>query len=457
MIEENSQKTSTDKEIGQRRSRDFLILTLGAVAVLTLLLLTSAIGLVEWITGGIVMLAGSLAYFVGSQPPHQKPVQKTRTEDPGRRKAARDAIISLVESFPFPCLIIGDNDRISMSNASAEKVFRIDSNRRELAGGAIRQPDLLKAVAQVTETGLLERVEFTWGEDAVSWQAHLIPGPEPKSVLIILEDLTGIQQAERARADFLANASHELRTPLTAIGGFIETIQGPAKDDPEAQDRFLKIIQQQTERMKRLVADLLSLSRIEFSEHRQPSTRADMREIVLDAATALSPLAKSVGLSLDVKVPDGEVPIIGDRDELIQVVQNLVSNALKYAPGSASISVTLGTCPSMLAAEQLAARQIVGAARATLLPAKAEDQTGAIYLRVQDQGDGIQAQHLPRLGQRFYRADESRGGEITGTGLGLAIVKHIVARHRGGFGVESLAGEATAFGVWMPALTRRST
>ena len=280
--------------------------------------------------------------------------------------------------------------------------------------------------------------------------AHVRPGPRPGSVLMVFEDLTAVRRAERARADFLANASHELRTPLTAIGGFIETMRGPAKDDKEAWDPFLDIMGQQTERMKRLVADLLSLSRIEFSEHRAPKTQVDLGTLARTTSLALIPIAKEAGIKLHFDAPEHEIQAIADDDEIAQVIQNLASNAIKYASPGGEVQILVGVSATMAQAATACSRQSADANRALLLQPYASAEAPAIWVRVTDDGDGIAEQHLPRLGERFYRVDESRGGKIEGTGLGLAIVKHIMARHRGGLAVESLEGHGTAFGVWMP-------
>jgi two-component system phosphate regulon sensor histidine kinase PhoR len=206
--------------------------------------------------------------------------------------------------------------------------------------------------------------------------------------------------------------------------------------------------------MSRLIADLLSLSRIESSEHVLPRGREDFSEIVSAAVAALQPVAAEQGIRLD--LADAAAPrpeITAHRDELIQVVENLVSNAVKYSKPGSEVSVSFGASPSLAEARVRASQTWELSGRMTLLQALARSQLPepAVWLRVEDQGPGIEREHLPRLGERFYRADQSRGGKITGTGLGLAIVKHIMAHHRGGLAVETRMGQGTAFGVWMPA------
>ena len=443
-----------ENERTRLRVRDFVVLTLGCFGILTLLFLSREIGLVEWLTAGIVMLAGASAYFVGSQPDTTAQLTNptpTHDVDTSRvRIEVIQAVAALIQALPFPAIYIGENGRIRSANPAAREVFRITPERDAIATAVIRHPDLIIAIERVAQTGARERVEFTLHEDAETWMAHLQPGTKSGEVLILLEDLTAVHRAELARADFLANASHELRTPLTAVGGFIETLRGPARNDPESWDRFLEIMEQQTERMKRLVADLLSLSRIEFSEHRSPSTKIDLSEVLEASCLSLQPIADAAGVAIELSVPDQPIETIADADEISQVIQNLASNAIKYSPRGGTVSLELGTSTSMSEASSRAARQMGGADRAQLLAPRASSEVPAIWLRVRDSGTGINAQHLPRLGERFYRADESRGGKIEGTGLGLAIVKHIMARHRGGFAVESIEGQGSAFGVWMP-------
>jgi two-component system phosphate regulon sensor histidine kinase PhoR len=437
-----------------KRFRDFLVLTLGGVAVLALLLLTGAIGWVEWATGAVVMTAGALAFYVGSAPTGQKirNAEVLEASAPLPAKSDDPTIASFIEALPLPALLVSPERQLASVNPHARRLFRLDKAAQSLPVALLRQPDLLAAAERVAEDGANERVEFTQHGDAEVWMAHVRSGPDTGSVLIVFEDLTAVRRAEKARADFLANASHELRTPLTAIAGFIETMRGPAKDDKASWDGFLEIMGQQTERMKRLVADLLSLSRIEFSEHRPPSTQIEIVDLARSTSSALTPIAKDAGISLHFDAPDHQIKAIADADEIAQVIQNLVGNAIKYARPGGEVQILVGASPTMADAALACGRQSEETKRSLLLQPYAASRAPAFWLRVTDDGEGISENHLPRLGERFYRVDESRGGKIEGTGLGLAIVKHIMARHRGGLAVESLEGQGTAFGVWMPRL-----
>jgi two-component system phosphate regulon sensor histidine kinase PhoR len=232
-------------------------------------------------------------------------------------------------------------------------------------------------------------------------------------------------RADRLRADFVANASHELRTPLATLVGFIETLRGPAKDDAEARARFLAIMQEQAARMARLVADLLSLSRIELNAHLRPDKQVDVGAIVRQVADSLQTLARD--RNVEVKTSGASAPLLvpGDRDELIRVFENLVENALKYAASGKRVDIALS----------------VG---------EGPDGKREARIAVRDRGPGIAPEHLPRLTERFYRVDVSESRAQGGTGLGLALVKHILNRHGGRLTIESTPGQGATFTVHLP-------
>jgi two-component system phosphate regulon sensor histidine kinase PhoR len=266
--------------------------------------------------------------------------------------------------------------------------------------------------------------------------------------LVSLRDETEFRRSERTRADFLANASHELRTPLASLTGFIETLRGHARDDAVARDRFLAVMQVQAERMRRLIDDLMSLSRIELGEHIPPAGELDLAVAVIDVLDALAPLALERGASFEPMLPPvGEATVTGDRDQILQVAQNLAENAIKYSPPGGAITVRLETG---LEAAACAAPKAASTSHLNLLTP--DHAVGQLYvaLRVQDQGPGIARGNLPRLTERFYRVEGQKSGDHTGTGLGLAIVKHIVNRHRGGLTVESAEGRGAAFTAYFP-------
>lgn len=430
------------------RGRDFIVLTLAGSAVLALLVTNGALGIVEGVTAVIVLCLGALAYFVGSAPPDYS--RPERSSAPSKSDSLKSSVRALIHALPFPACYITRENRIESASPRTNELFRIKQVEGALKSVIIRQPDVLAATDRVARTGASERVEFMAVDGEELWLAHLTAGPETGSVFIVFEDRTAVHRAERARADFLANASHELRTPLTALAGFIETMRGPARDDRESWDGFLEIMHRQTDRMRHLVSDLLSLSRIEFSEHQAPNTVIDLSDVLSQTILGLQPLAAERKIELSLEGLGKEVAVTAKWDEISQVVQNLVSNALKYSPTGGRVSVSIGVAPSMADAAREAVSVRNNAVRSVLLQPRASSEAPAAWIRVSDSGTGIARQHLSRLGERFYRVDESRGGEVEGTGLGLAIVKHITARHRGGLAVASKEGDGASFGIWLP-------
>jgi two-component system phosphate regulon sensor histidine kinase PhoR len=230
-----------------------------------------------------------------------------------------------------------------------------------------------------------------------------------------------VRRSEQMRADFVANASHELRTPLAAVSGFIETLRGPARDDEAARDQFLDIMGTEAARMRRLIDDLLSLTRIEMNEHVKPEGRIALEGVVRQAAAALKPLAAQDDMTMTVEALGPLPVVIGEHDELVQLFQNLIHNAIKYGREHGRVQVTLSA------------------------------QNGHVAVAIKDDGEGIAPSAIPRLTERFYRVDVKRSRERGGTGLGLAIVKHIVSRHQGRLSIESKLGEGSTFTVFLPA------
>ena len=443
----------TSRQSMTRRARDFAVLVLTTGTVMLILALTGSLGLIEALTAMFVIGAIAAAYYVGSAsmrvPAPAKPLEASRREGM--------AIAEFLSALPLPAFEVSrDEQRITAFNQPAAAFLRLGQRRSAppRASAIIRTPALLSAIETCFNAAGLgsAEIEMEVGPEE-QWRAHIRPIPVSGNLLIVLEDLTPVKRAARARADFLANASHELRTPLTAISGFIETMRGPAREDKDSWDRFLGIMAGETERMSRLIADLLSLSRIESAEQVQPTEREHFGDIVVNAVDALHPLASEKGIELLFDEPGVLPAVTANRDELIQVVENLVSNAIKYSKGGNKVVIRCGVALDAFAARSEAAQVWPDSERMTLLQAsnRVAINEPTVWMRVEDQGPGIEREHLPRLGERFYRADQSRGGKITGTGLGLAIVKHIMAHHRGGLAVETLMGQGTAFGVWLPA------
>jgi two-component system phosphate regulon sensor histidine kinase PhoR len=247
------------------------------------------------------------------------------------------------------------------------------------------------------------------------------------ALLISIRDLTEQDRLARMRADFVANASHELRTPLASLRGFVETLQGAAKDDPKARDRFLGVMSEQAQRMTRLIDDLLSLSRVEMREHLTPAEHVDLNEAASHVIQTLQPIAAAAGASIELRELPTAAVIRGDRDEIVQLLQNLIQNALKYGKPGGHIGVEIAHEP------------------------KGGGRGARFVLSVSDDGPGIAPEHLPRLTERFYRVSVAASREKGGTGLGLAIVKHILNRHRGELIITSKLGAGSTFAAVLPA------
>ena len=359
----------------------------------------------------------------------------------------------ILELLPDPVLLVradaAGGPEIAYGNQAARTLFRIELVGAPL-GAALRQPQVLEAIEEALATEEAVEVAFeSIGVQPRFWRAFVRPLGEAKDdgreLVLMLRDETDAKRTERMRADFLANASHELRTPLASLAGFVETLRTSAKEDPPARERFLGIMAEQAGRMARLIDDLLSLSRIELNEHIAPEGTVDIAQTLQDVVDGMRPLTAERGVTIVVEAGAGPFSVTGDRDQLVQVAQNLVENAVKYSPAAATVRVGLvraqGPDPARVASRE-------GAVALSLLSPDATAEQTYVVLRVADEGRGIARQHLPRLSERFYRVEGQRSG---GTGLGLAIVKHIVNRHRGGILVESAEGQGTTFSVYLPA------
>ena len=339
---------------------------------------------------------------------------------------------ALIETLQMPAIVVDGEGLILAANRVAHGQL---GNMRlgEALTLSLRAPDILDSVARVQAGGSAEIV--TWRPRVpvervfeVSVAAIGTEGFE-RHVVVTLRDLTEAHRVERMRVDFVANVSHELRTPLASVLGFIETLQGPARDDPKGRDRFLEIMRDQGRRMARLIDDLLSLSRIEQNEHLRPQASIDLVDVVRHVLDSLRPMAEAARSQYDLQLPERLI-IPGDRDELVRLAENLVENAIKYGEregAECKVSVSL-----------------------------TKTETQAI-LRVKDSGPGIAPEHLPRLTERFYRVDAGASRAKGGTGLGLALVKHIVSRHRGRLAIESKPGEGATFTVTLPLAAVRAS
>ena len=344
-------------------------------------------------------------------------------------------IEQIIGGLPGAAIVLDREGRVVAFNEAATGIAPALS-RGELALIGLRMPELVDAVRRAARRREPQRVEFFERVPLDRWmEAFVTPvrvgaGGEPSIDLLLMtfNDLTPLRRVEEMRADFIANASHELRTPLAALLGFIETLQGTAKDDSVARGKFLDIMQGQATRMARLIDDLLSLSRIELNAHLQPNTPVDLPPIVRQVVDGLQTLARDRGVDIKVTTPADPLLVLGDRDELIRALENLVENALKYGAVGKRVDITVS---------------------------RGQTRAGAAEARVavRDYGPGIPPEHLPRLTERFYRVDVTDSRAQGGTGLGLALVKHVLNRHGGRLTIESTLGAGATFTIHLPLLT----
>lgn len=381
----------------------------------------------EFLLACLVAVAiGAFAARAARQPMLRKAEERPMAE----RHAIAEALLA---NIPDPVILVDRRAVVIEANPAARALLPALKLRHPLSF-ALRSPDVLDAIdavlrnGQPLKTGYATRVPH---ERAFEVQIGALPMPDANgggapNVVLFLRDLTSARRLEAMRVDFVANASHELRTPLASLLGFIETLQGPARDDAKARETFLGIMRTQAQRMTRLIDDLLSLSRIELREHMAPTQAVDFCALTRQMVEIQAPLARERGVAITFEGPEHACLVLGERDELQRVVENLVENALKYGSEGGLVAVTLER-------------------------GEAEGGKPApIRLTVRDEGPGIAPEHIPRLTERFYRVDVASSRQQGGTGLGLAIVKHVLNRHRGRLVIESEVGQGTTVSAILP-------
>ncbi|QKV19374.1 ATP-binding protein [Oricola thermophila] len=366
--------------------------------------------------------------------------RERRAEQQGRTAETRDQARSaaVMNSLPDPLVSFDAQGTVHAVNTACRRFFNDTVGPGSSVLLRFRTPELLAVVNEALsggEPGPVEVVERypieRWYEAVVVRLPEEAAGDAP--FLLHFRDLSEARRIDRMRTDFIANASHELRTPLASLSGFIETLAGPARDDPAARDRFLAIMQEQTDRMSRLIDDLLSLSRLETAFGRTDFGPVDVAEVLHHVCGALGPAAADAEVSISQDFAAIDKPgcrVWGSRDELIQVFTNLMENAIRYGAVGGRIDV-VGECA----------------------PVSGVD---SVCVAVRDYGPGIPEEHIPRLTERFYRVDVESSRAKKGTGLGLAIVKHIVTRHSGRLSVTSRIGEGASFTVTIPVWDGKS-
>ncbi|MHB8272474.1 ATP-binding protein [Bradyrhizobium sp.] len=358
----------------------------------------------------------------------------SRDEVLGINPVEAAAVSAVVSGMPDPAVLLDRAGRVIHLNAAASQLAPA-LRKNELAQFALRSPDIITALREAIATAEPRRTTYLDHVPVDRWMELIITpvsvptnfGGSDYCMLMTFHDQTPLRRVEEMRADFVANASHELRTPLAALSGFIDTLQGPAKDDAKARERFLGIMHAQATRMARLIDDLLSLSRVELSAHVRPDTLVDIVPIIRQVVDGLEPLAGERQVRIEIDLPATPVQIAGDREELLRLFENLVENALKYGASGGKVMVSLTSAAS-------------------------PDGAAEVRVMVRDFGPGIAPEHLPRLTERFYRVDVGDSRAQGGTGLGLSLVKHIVNRHRGRLLIESALKNGATFTACFPQI-----
>jgi two-component system phosphate regulon sensor histidine kinase PhoR len=401
-----------------RRERPILLMV-SLVAVIAL------VGRISWyavLPCWLLIVGACLVRRPVAAPVTEPLPQASDEEEPSQDPLPH--IASALAALEMPVLVLNGEAVLLSQNKAAERALGslpIDAH----LSARLRSPGILDMVSETIATGEANQIEHS--ERLPSERVYIVriapvesdPGTAPEKLyLLSFRDVSELRRLDRMRSDFVANASHELRTPLASLRGFIETLQGPAKSDPAAHERFLGIMFDQATRMSRLVDDLLSLSRLELKSHIAPDQTVDLKPLIGHVRDALLPLAEDLGVEIRLHLPEKGVEVMGDRDELIEVIENLVENACKYGQEGKVVDVFLKGGGSQ--------------------PAE---------VTVVDRGPGIPAEHVPRLTERFYRVSVADSRSKKGTGLGLAIVKHILTRHRARLIVKSRLGTGSEFTV----------
>jgi two-component system phosphate regulon sensor histidine kinase PhoR len=407
----------------RRRPRGVRLVIITAAIVFAVLAMTDDLAVAyAFLSFSVVALVALLALRADGE--------ESRMAQPAAVAERGDPLRAVVAGLPDPVIALDREGRVLALNDRA-RALAPALRLGEPVSLALRMPELIEAVGRASARGEEQRVEYSERGPLDRWFETIVvpvkrdPGlSQPDLVLLTFHDLTPLRRVEEMRADFVANASHELRTPLAALSGFIETLQGSARDDAKARQRFLAIMQEQAKRMARLIDDLLSLSRIELNAHRRPDTPVDMVPIVRQVVDSLETLARDRGVSVNVAADDA-LMVLGDHDELVRIFENLVENALKYGAPGERVDIALS-------------------------PGTSIDGEPEAQVSVRDYGPGIAPEHLPRLTERFYRVDVTESRAQGGTGLGLALVKHILNRHHGRLTIESSPGAGATFTVHLP-------
>jgi len=429
-----------------------LVLSVSAISLLGLSLLFN-VPLGPTLT--ILALAAAALIIYGRLP------EKTTTgplQDISALQSEEDYLMAqtnMADNIADAVAMIDQRERVVYANPAARQLLQLKKLGRPLST-YVREAGVRNVIHQALNGQKTQAVTYHI-EDSTDRHIRVMASPfnmafydPPRPMaLLFFYDVTEYILVDSQRADFLANASHELKTPVASLLGYIETLRGHAKDDPEAQEKFLGIMQSQAERMQRLINDLLSLRRIEQNEHIVPNQTADFFLAAKAAIEAAEPLAQKRGVKIKLKSNKKRL-VTGNQDELVQLVLNLLDNAIKISAPSTKVTLTIDLTEQWSPGQAFSGSNFseTAAARRIVSPAIADRPYYVLKLR--DHGPGFAREHLPRIGERFYRIAGDLSSQEKGTGLGLAIVKHIVRRHRGGLLIESGPGEGTEFTVLLP-------
>ncbi|MDI7862257.1 phosphate regulon sensor histidine kinase PhoR [Rhizobiaceae bacterium n13] len=397
----------------------------GVLIVVTLAALVALLTGSHPLWGALLWLAVVVTALALAPRAEVDKVPQAEVEAPSE-KSCLPQVSAAAAALDMPVIVLDREGAALFQNAAATRalgVFPVGVH----VFARLRSPGVVDMVRETLATSEPNQIEHS--ERLPSERVYVVRiapvtvaekavASEEQLYLLSFRDISELRRIDRMRSDFVANASHELRTPLASLRGFIETLLGPAREDPKARERFLVIMLDQVTRMSRLVDDLLSLSRLEVKSHLAPDQNIDLVPLLGHVRDALAPLAEDLDVAINLHLPEGKAEVLGDRDELVQVFENLIENACKYGQEGKAVDVYLRN----------------GEGR-------------PIEVSVVDRGAGIPAEHVPRLTERFYRVSVEDSRSKKGTGLGLAIVKHILTRHRARLIVHSKVGEGTEFTV----------
>jgi two-component system phosphate regulon sensor histidine kinase PhoR len=422
----------SDHIIGKRRT---LLATLAPLAIFAGLATLGVISTAPAAIAGLTLAGLAWAICRNFQHDLERLRRQPAPADKTPAGEAANLAAAIIQGMADPVFLVDAQGKVVEANPATSDLFGENFIGRAF-NLSLRHPRAVATITRAIAENAPDSIEIDILDASERrFMLHVQPivlGPQ-KTVGAVaqLHEITAIRRSENMRADFVANASHELRTPLASLIGFIETLRGPARGDAAARERFLTIMEDEASRMARLIDDLLSLSRIELDEHVPPDTPVDMAGLLSGVIKLLEQRAAEKNMTLVLALPDDLPAVPGEADQLVQVFQNLIDNAIKYGRAGTAVRITA----------QMIDR----------LPSLGKP---GITFAVADRGEGISAEHLPRLTERFYRTDAARSRALGGTGLGLAIVKHIVNRHRGALAITSEPGIGTTVTVSLPRIMK---